>query len=111
RETPSPRRRRRSESRCAGARRGIPSQFHASCRYLDQLDGDAVRVADARGIPALVGPPLDQHRIVAAQVGTAPETLERLMQVIGLKRQVRVSDVVGLHVDELVRWAVVLNEL
>src|SRR5947208_2739479 len=78
---------------------------------LQELDRNPVGVAQVQREPPTKGTPWDLDGLLASQERDSAESLDVSMNVVGRQTQVRVADVVRLHVDPLAGRNQVFDEL
>jgi hypothetical protein len=86
-------------------------EVHPVRRRLQELDGNAVGVAQVERESPTEGTPRDLDGLLASQKRDATKSLDVSMDVVGPQTQVRVADVVRLHVSALAGRNQVLDEL
>ena len=78
---------------------------------LQELDRNSVGVAQVEGEPPTKGTPWDLDGLLASQKRDTAESLDISVNVVGRQTQMRVADVVRLHVNALAGRNQVLDEL
>src|SRR5712691_7811755 len=82
-------------------------------RLLEELDRDAIGVAQVARAAALVRPPRDGYGARGSEGVVAERTHAREIpfQIVGNEAKVCVAGIGALHVDRTGRWRAVLQEL
>ena len=78
---------------------------------LQELDRNPVGVAQVEREPSTEGTPWDLDGLLASQKRDTAKSLDVSMNVVGRQAQVRIADVVRLHVNALAGRSQVLDEL